>query len=151
MLSQITPYDNAKFCCYYMVIMKNLLPFILILSTISAFGQAAQVASTTRASNGQVISLTNILGLSDCPTRILVGKVKDVKVDGSVARFGLNSKKETKDVEVRLDRVGAEDRAVLFKDLIKKGFILRVAGYACGSSDKISAFTVDRVYSTKSK
>ena len=131
--------------------MKILLPLILILAAISAFGQGSQVASTTRASNGQVISLTNMLGLSDCPTRILVGKVKDVAVNGNVARVGLRSNKEPVNVEVLLDRVVADDRAVLFKDLIKKGFILRIAGYACGSSDKISAFTVDRVYSTKSK
>src|SRR5580765_8496154 len=126
-------------------IMKILLPFILILSAIAAFGQSSEAASATRASNGQVISLTNILGLSDCPTRSLVGKVNGVKVDGSVARFGLRSNKESRDVEVHLDRVGAEDRAVLFKDLIKKGYILRVAGYACGSNDRVSAFTIDRV------
>ncbi|MEP6788273.1 MAG: hypothetical protein ABJB40_07575 [Acidobacteriota bacterium] len=131
--------------------MKILLPFIVMICAFSAFGQSSEVAGTTRASNGQIISLTNILALSDCPSRSFVGKVKGVKVDGRVARFGLSSKKETKDIEVHLDRVIAEDKAVLFKDLLKKGFVLRVAGYACGSSDKISAFTIDRVYSTKSK
>lgn len=151
MLSQIVIYDNAQVCCYYRDIMKILLPLIVMICVFSAFGQSSEVASTTRASNGQIISLTNILGLSDCPTRSFVGKVKGVKVDGGVARVGLSSKKEARDIEVQLDRVVADDRAVLFKDLIKKGFILRVAGYACGSSDKISAFTIDRVYSTKSK
>src|SRR5258706_9373378 len=126
--------------------MKILLPLIPMLFAGLAFGQSSAAASTTRAKNGQVISLTNILGLSDCPTGIVVGKVRDVEVDGSVARVELRANKQSKNVEVHLDRVGADDRAVIFKDLIRKNFILRFAGYACNSSNNISAFSVDRVY-----
>jgi hypothetical protein len=129
--------------------MKKLLPLTLMLLTVSAYGQSAEVATTTRAVNGKLISVTNIIGLSDCQTRSTVGKVKGVKVDGDVARFGLSANKETKDVEVRLDRIAADERVVLFKDLIRKGNVLRIAGYACDSGSVISAFSIDRVYQKK--
>lgn len=151
MLSQIDAHDNVVFSCYDKRIMKFLLPLVVMVCAFSVSGQSTETAATTRASNGQLISLTNIVRLSDCPTRSLVGKVKDVSVDGSAARIGLRVNRETKNIEVHLDRVGAADRAVLFKDLIRKGFTLRIAGYACDSGDKISAFTIDRVYSSKSK
>ena len=147
--------------------MKRLLPLIfLIFLASTAFGQNTGFATATRARNGKLISLANIVGLSDCETKNFVGEVRKIQNDGRLAHFELWEPKETdntleiikekirgrkaiKDkvkVEVNLARIAPADRASLFHDMIRKSFTLRVAGYACTPSDTVSAFSLDLVY-----
>ena len=135
--------------------MQKLLPLILLLLTAPAFGQTSRYATATRAENGKLIGLTNILGLSDCRTTEVAGKVRKIKGSGEMATFQLWSDKqeigekktrEKRNVEVRLNGIAAADRTAMFKDMIRKSFRLRVAGYLCGASDTISAFSLDLIY-----
>jgi len=75
-----------------------------------------------------------------------MGKVTSVDVNGGVARFQLQEKKESNDVEISLDRLSADDRGVIFKQLVRKKIKLRVAGYSCTPDAAISAFSIDRIY-----
>ena len=146
--------------------MKELLPFILMFLVGAAFGQTTDLAAATRARNGKLISLTNIVGLRDCETKNFVGEVRKIEKDGRFTRFELWEPKETdntleiikekirgrkpiKDkvkVEVNLARIAPADRAQLFRDMIRKSFTLRVAGYACAPSEVLSVFSMDLVY-----
>lgn len=146
--------------------MKKLFLLIFTILTVSAYGQTSNVATSTRATNGKLISLTNIVGLSDCQTKNFVGEVRKIKVEGNFLHFQLwepvkgenvlDKVKEkikgrkkiaaTQKIEVDLNRIAAADRAVLFHDMIRKSFTVRVAGYSCASSDVLSAFSLDLVY-----
>src|SRR5690349_953731 len=117
--------------------MKQLLPFILMFLAGAAIGQTTDFAAATRARNGKLISLTNIVGLSDCETKNFVGEVRKIENDGGFTHFELWEPKETdntfeiikekirgrkpiKDkvkVEVNLARIDPADRAQLFHDL----------------------------------
>ncbi|MGH9821059.1 MAG: hypothetical protein ACRD43_12910 [Pyrinomonadaceae bacterium] len=139
---------------------------IFAVLAFSAYGQTSNVATSTRATNGKLISLSNIVGLSDCETKNFVGEVRKINVDGNLLHFQLWAPKKGENVlekvkekikgrkkitaiqkiEVDLNRISAADRAVLFHDMIRKSFTVRVAGYSCGSSDVISAFSLDLVY-----
>ena len=145
--------------------MKKVLSLILLLLAASAFGQAS-LATATRAKNGKLISLTNIQGLSDCETKNFVGEVRKIEVDGNLVHFqlwqpqkdagtiekvkekitGRKKIKEKQRIEVDLNRIASADRAVIFKDMIRKSFTLRVAGYSCTQDDVVSAFSIDLVY-----
>jgi hypothetical protein len=161
--------------------MRKLLPLILMFFAASACGQTPNFATGTRATNGKLVSIANVLPLSDCQIRNVSGKVRKIDVDGNLVRFQLwdrkhkitpdesakreesvspdenikNGKKKDKKkkkerakkkIELNLNRLAAADRAVIFNDLIRKSFRLRVAGYSCGSSDVISAFSIDLIY-----
>lgn len=126
--------------------MKKLLPLILILFSVSAFPQTSDLAVGAYSVNGKLISLTNILGLSDCPTRNVAGKAKNIEVNGHLATFRLGKKRENINIEVDLDRISAADRNTMFRHLVTKSNPLRVAGYSCNQDGIISAFSIDRVY-----
>jgi hypothetical protein len=146
--------------------MKTLFPLILILFSASTFAQTTDFATATRAKNGKLVSLTNILGLSDCSTKDFAGEVRNIQKDSNIVYFELWEPKETdntfeiikqkirgrkpiKDkirVEVSLTRIAPADRQRLYSDMIRKSFTLRVAGYVCGTSDMVSAFSLDLVY-----
>lgn len=146
--------------------MKKLLPVILALFAISVSGQTSSVATATRAKNGKLISLTNIQGLRDCETKNFVGEVRKIEVNGNMVRFqlwqpekdgntiekvkekitGKKRIKERQKIEVDLGRIAPADRAVIFDDMIRKSFTLRVAGYLCKPDDIVSAFSIDLVY-----
>ena len=125
--------------------MKKFLPIILALLTVSAFGQTSDLAVGTYAENGKLISLTNIAGLSDCPARNVSGKVKKIKIRGNLATFRLGSRSEKINIEVNLDRLSDADRRVIFSDMIRSRYLLRVAGYSCNPDSIISAFSLDRL------
>ncbi len=110
------------------------------------FGQKADVAVATYAENGKLISVSNLSALSDCVARSAEGKVKSVKVEGDMARARLQNRKSDADVTIPLERLTNDDRDFVFRDLVKKKIILRVAGYSCEGDTAIVAFSVDRVY-----
>ncbi|MEO7673966.1 MAG: hypothetical protein ABIU09_07800 [Pyrinomonadaceae bacterium] len=125
--------------------MKRILPF-LFLFAVSAVGQAPDLATGTYAQSGRLISVTNLIGLSDCDSSNVIGKVSKVKVRGNMAYFRVQAKDEKKTVEISLDRLSSGERAMIFRDLVKTGVTVRVAGYSCGSAAIISAFSIDRVW-----
>jgi len=125
--------------------MKKLFPLMLVFLTVSVFGQTSDLATGTRAKNGKLISLTNIVGLSDCETKNFVGKVRKIRVDLNAAHFQLSANKEREKIEVDLKRIAGADRAVLFDDMIRRNYTLRVVGYSCNLSPVISAFSIDLV------
>ncbi len=124
--------------------MKIFLSIILTLLTVSALSQTSDRASGIYAENGKLISLTNMAGLSDCPVRNVSGKVKKIKVRGNLATFRLGSRSEKINIEVNLDRLSDADRRVVFLDMIRSRYPLRVAGYSCNPDGIISAFSLDR-------
>lgn len=124
--------------------MKYLLPLLLLLLMISASGQTSDLAAGAYAENGKLIGLTNILGLSNCPTKNVVGKVKKIKVRGNIAAFRLGSRRDNINIEVNLDRLAPDEKKVVFSDMIRDRYMLRVAGYSCNADGIISAFSLYR-------
>lgn len=121
---------------------------ILLLLTISGFGQTTEKAVATYSVNDKLIGLSNLYGgLSDCSIRSVAGKVKGVDLIGKTAEVTIRVDKKTKaKVLVPLDRVADRDRNAVFRHLITKNNIIRVAGYACTPDEPFSVFSVDRVY-----
>ncbi len=117
---------------------------MLVLFSAPAFGQTSDLASATYANNGKLITLTNILGLSDCPTKNVTGKAKKIKVRGNIATFRLGGRDEKINIEVNLNRLAPAERRVVLLDMIRSRYFLRVAGYACTPDGVISAFSIYR-------
>jgi hypothetical protein len=69
--------------------MKKLFPLILMFFAASAYGQTPNFATGTRATNGKLVSIANILPLSDCQIRNVSGKVRKINVDGNLVHFQL--------------------------------------------------------------
>jgi hypothetical protein len=146
--------------------MKKLLSVMLLLFSAPVLAQTSEYATATRAKNGKLVSLTNILGLSDCETKNFAGEVRNIQKQPNIVNFELweplktdntfeiikekiRGRKPIKDkikVEVSLGRIAPADRQRLYSDMIRKSFTLRVAGYVCGTSDVVSAFSLDLVY-----
>jgi len=126
--------------------MKKLLSGFLLFLTVSTFGQTSDQATATYAKNGKLIGLTNLSGLGECGIKNLQGKVKSVKTAGGTTRFDLRIKKERETVGFNLDRISSTDRERLFRDLVKKGSLLRISGYMCTSDGVIEAISIDRFY-----
>lgn len=126
--------------------MKKILPLILALLTVSAFTQTPDLAAGTYAESGRLISLTNLSGLSECSSANIIGKISKVKLRGGLVSFRVKARGEKKTVEFRLDRLSSRERAVVFFDLVKGAVTVRVSGYSCGSTDIVSAFSIDRVW-----
>ena len=124
--------------------MKKLLPLILLFLTISALGQTAELATATYASNGKLLSLTNLSSLSDCESMNVTGPVKKIKVKENVVTFRLG-KRGSPNIEVNLDRLAADERKVVLRDMIRARYTLRVAGYSCKSNLVITAFSIYRI------
>lgn len=133
---------------------KRLLPIVSIVLISAIYGHSQETATATRAVNNKLIGLANIVGLSDCPVSEFAGKVKKVKRNADTLHFWLLSKvksgdetlKETHEVEIKLKRISAGDQSALFRQLVRKGLVLRVAGYKCGGAETVTAFSVNRVY-----
>ncbi|MGB7208049.1 MAG: hypothetical protein WBD27_05255 [Pyrinomonadaceae bacterium] len=131
--------------------MKKILPLILTLLAVSAFGQTPDLATGTYAESGRLISLTNLSGLSDCESANVVGKISKVKLRGGQVSFRVKSKGEKKTVEFRLDRLSTRERTVVFLDLVNGAVTVRISGYSCGLTGIISAFSIDRVWGIDTK
>lgn len=126
--------------------MKGLLPFVLVVLAVSAFGQKSDAALGTYSENGKMIAITNLSGLSDCAAKSAAGKVRSVKIEGDRAVVRLRDKKVEIDIEIPLDKLAKDERDAIFKQLVKKKNLLRVAGYACTPEAAITAFSIDHVY-----
>jgi hypothetical protein len=124
--------------------MKILLPFFFLLLSATVFAQVKQYAAGAYAENGRLISLTNLQDLSDCPTKNVAGKVKKIKVNGDTASFRLGGRDEKINVEVDLSRLDSRERRVVFLDMIRSRYNLRVAGYVCTEDGPINAFSLYR-------
>jgi hypothetical protein len=126
----------------------RVLPFVILSALLCATvtAQKSDLAIATYSKNGRIISLTNLSGLSDCPSKSAMGKVSSVDINGDIARVRLNDKKIDADVDVPLSRVSADDRKIIFRNFLSKKARLRVAGYACTQEAAITAFSIDRIY-----
>jgi hypothetical protein len=127
--------------------MKILLLPALITLSLTVLGQKTELARGTYAENGKLISVTNLSALSDCAVQNGEGRVKSIKVEGSRAFVRLEDKEKKIgfDFEIPLERLDRDERDAIFRDLVKKKYPLRIAGYSCDSKTAI-AFSVDRVY-----
>ena len=126
--------------------MKFWLVLIVTLLNVSALAQTTDLATGTRAKNNKLIGLTNLSGLKDCGVNNTEGKVRDVRVEEEKAYFDLGKKKAKETVLVDLNRLSESDRKDIFQELVKKGLLLRVSGYTCGTDGIIGAISIDRVY-----
>ena len=128
--------------------MKKLFPFVFILFTVPCLAQAGEKAVASYSVNDKLIGLSNLVeGLSDCPVRSVVGKVKGYKLQGDTINIKLKVDKKTQvDAMIPLTRVSNEDRSYIFRHLITKKNTIRLSGYSCEADAPFSAFSVDRVY-----
>ncbi len=126
--------------------MRFLALSLLFVFSLTAFGQKKDTAVGTYAENGKLISITNLTGLSDCSPASVSGKVGKVKIDGGVARVSIKYAKSSESVEIPLDRLASDERSVIFKQLLRKSLMIRVAGYRCEPDGAFKAFSIDRVY-----
>ncbi len=126
--------------------MKNLLPLIFLVFVVSGYAQSAEQAVVTYSVNYKLIGLSNLMGLSECSVKTMVGKVRKIDKSGTSAEIGIKIDKKLSTVTVPLERVPEEHRDDVFDHLITKNNTLRVSGYACTADAPFSAFSVDRVY-----
>jgi hypothetical protein len=129
-----------------MIVMNKLLPGLMLIFSISAFSQKADLASARFAENGKMIGVTNLSALSDCRARGAEGSVANVKAEGDRVQVRLRHKKENTEIVVPLERLSDENRKAMLRELLKKKNVLRVVGYVCESENAILAFSIDRVY-----
>lgn len=127
--------------------MKLLLPFTVIFLAMTGFAQTTERAVVTYSVNYKLIGLSNLMGLSDCSLKTLVGTVRKLEKKGDTAAVSLKiDKKTSSEVIVPLGRIPEEHRDDVFDHLITKKNTIRISGYACTESAPFSAFSVDRVY-----
>ena len=120
--------------------------FILVLNVVSR----SQEAAGSYAGNGAMIGITNLTELSDCGAASVTGKIKKVKVGSDLAVIEVDANElEDQRVRVPLGRIKSDERAVVFKQLVKKGYTVRIAGYRCSADCAITAFSIDRIYKIK--
>lgn len=97
-----------------------------------------------------MIGITNLTGLSECGAASVTGKIKKVKVGTDLALFDVDADElEEQRVRVPLDRLKSDERSIIFKQLVKKGYVVRVTGYRCSADCAITAFSIDRIYKIK--
>ena len=126
--------------------MIKVLALLTVLFAAAAFGQTKDKATAIYASNGTLVGLADLTGLSDCAAKSADGKLRDLEIEGDMATFSVKKKDHSAKVAVSLARLSTSDRAMAIRDLIRKSNPIRVAGYTCGDDDVITAFSVDRVY-----
>ena len=130
--------------------MKSLVLSIFLILTFCAVSRSQDVAAGSYAANGTMIGITNLTGFSDCSAASATGKIVKIKVGTDYAIVDIDVEQlEEQRVRIPLERVKSEDRPVLFKQLLKKGFKVRVSGYRCTADCAITVFSVDRIYKPK--
>ena len=120
-----------------------------VLAIVLAAGSAVHAQSQARAtysSNGKLVEVANLLGLSDCRVSNVSGKVSRIKVSEAAVRVVLRRGDERVDFNIPLANVNRDDKEAMFKHLVTKGNTLEIAGYRCSETDAPSAFSVRRVY-----
>ena len=119
---------------------------ILALCSVSR----SQEAAGSYAGNGTMIGMTNLTELSDCAAASVTGKIKKVKVGSDLAVLEIDANElEEQRVRVPLGRLKSDEKPIFLKQLIKKGYTVRVAGYRCSADCAITAFSIDRIYKIK--
>jgi len=126
--------------------MRLCLFLLTVCVAVSVTAQTDDHATVTYAKNGRLVGVSDLIGLSDCASRSLAGRVSDVDLKGDTAHVKLKENKTSFELEVPLTRLKADDRTAILKDLLRKKVELRVAGYACSADGPISAFSIDRIY-----
>ena len=128
--------------------MRVLALFVFLVSPIIVSSQEKETAVGTYSERGDLISVTNLTGLSDCSPASVAGKVQKVKVGETAGRAMIRTKDEDSNapVEVLLERLKPADRLAIFKHLVRKKITVRIAGYRCKCEGPITAFSIDRVY-----
>lgn len=130
--------------------MKSLVLSIFLILSFCAVSLSQEAAGGSYAGNGTMIGMTNLSALSDCAAASVTGKIKKVKVGPDLALIDIDADQfEEQRVRVPLDRVKSEDRPVFLKQVLKKGYKIRVNGYRCTADCAITAFSVDRIYTPK--
>src|SRR5688572_28012813 len=99
--------------------MTRLNLLLILILTVSSFAQTSDNAVAAYSINEKLIGLSNLtVGLSDCPIRSVMGKVKDFDNTGKSVTVKLKvDKKTTANAIIPLDRVADEDRRSLFRHL----------------------------------
>ena len=120
---------------------------LLLLSGISALGQAADHAHGSYSRNGILIGLTNLAPLRDCPVQSMEGKVNSVNVgDGTVA-FELKAKDNRLTFQFPLGRLAEAEQKALRRNFLIKGVPLRATGFSCSESQNtLETISIDRLY-----
>lgn len=126
--------------------MKILVLFIFLAFASFGFAQTKESAVGRYAENGNLISISNLAGLSECTSASVIGKIGKVKVDDTMGRASVKGEDSDVKIAVPLDRVKPEDRSAIFKQLVRKKANVRIAGYRCKADDPITAFSIDRIY-----
>jgi hypothetical protein len=129
-----------------MLNMKSFALFIFFAITAVCFAQPKETAIGRYAENGNLISITNLSGLSECTAASVMGKIGKVKVEDSLSRTSVKADDAEIEVAVPLERLKPEDRNAIFKQLVRKKANVRIAGYKCNEGDPITAFSIDRIY-----
>lgn len=126
--------------------MTKLLPLLIVVFAFSGFAQTTERAVVTYSVNYKLIGLSNLMGLSDCPVKSMVGRIRKFEVNGDTASVSLKVDKKSSEVMIPLARIAEEHRDDVFDHLITKNNTIRVSGYLCTEDAPFSAFSVDRVY-----
>lgn len=126
--------------------MKVLILVVFAVFTSTGFGQTTKQATAIYASNGTMVGISDLVGLSDCKSQNVAGKLRKLKIVGDTATFHVKKKHQDAEVTVDLSRLATADRTMAIRDLIRKSNPIRVAGYTCGDEEVITAFSVERVY-----
>src|SRR6476620_6711234 len=126
--------------------MKKLVAVLFAVFACSALGQTKDAATAVYASNGTLVGLSNLAGLTDCAAKSVDGKLRDLDIEGDKASFRVKKKHQDAKVEINLARLSSADRTMAIRDLIRKSNTVRVSGYSCGDDDVITAFSIDRIY-----
>ena len=112
----------------------------------SVLSQTKDTAVARYAENGNLISISNLTGLSECTPANVIGKLGKVKVEDTAGRTSIRTDDSDVEISVPLDKLKAEDKSVIFKQLLRKKAKVRVAGYRCTPDEPITAFSIDRIY-----
>jgi hypothetical protein len=126
--------------------MRTLVSIALIVIPSCIFCQTKEVAVGRYSERGDLISISNLTGLSDCTAANIEGKVGKVKKEGDVARAAVMDGKSKAMISVPLERLKPDDRVSIFNDLVRKKLNVRVGGFRCSYDDPITEFSIDLLY-----
>jgi hypothetical protein len=76
--------------------MKLTVLCLFLILPVYLFGQSKDFANSRYAERGNLISITNLTGLSECTPASVMGKVGKVKVEGSTAITSISNAKSKK-------------------------------------------------------
>ena len=127
--------------------MKFIFPLCLAIAFFVSpvFSQTTGYATPTYSKGGKLIALTDIQGLSDCSTKTVSGRVKKSQREkgSSIVRFRLGPRGGPI-VELDTNRLGETERRVVFLQMVRARYYLRVAAYACTPDGPLSPFSMYR-------